>query len=160
MALNAFLTLVGKKQGAIKGSVTQKGREGAIMVIAANHEIMSTVGNTGSGAATGKRVHKPFVITKELDKSSPLLYQAMINTEDLTVWELKFYSAAVTGVEKQTYTVKLTDALITDIRFFLPNTKIPESVKLNPYEEIEFTYQTIQWTWVDGNITTTDQWQP
>ena len=24
--------------------------------------------------ATGKRAHKPFVITKELDKSSPLLY--------------------------------------------------------------------------------------
>jgi type VI protein secretion system component Hcp len=90
------------------------------MVIASNHEIMSSVGNTGSGAAAGKRVHKPFVITKE----------------DLTVWELKFYSAAVTGVDNQNYTVKL-----------------------NPYEEIEFTYQTIQWTWVDGNITTTDQWQ-
>lgn len=26
----------------------------------------------GSGLATGKRMHKPFVITKELDKSSPI----------------------------------------------------------------------------------------
>ena len=164
MALNAFLTLQGKKQGAIKGSVTQKGREGTIMVIAANHEIHAPMSNTGSGAVIGKRVHKPFIITKELDKSSPLLYQAMVSTEDITVWELKFYAAATAGagaaaVEKQNYTIVLTDTLITDIRFFLPNTKDPDSVKFNPYEEIEFTYQTIQWTWVDGGITSTDQWQ-
>ena len=163
MALNAFLTLQGNKQGVIKGSVIQKGREGTIMVIAANHEILSPMSNTGSGAAVGKRVHKPFIITKELDKSSPLLYQAMINNEDLTVWELKFYAASAgpgaAGVEKQNYTVKLTNAFITDIRFFLPNTKNPDSAKLNPYEEIEFNYQAIQWTWVDGGITTTDQWQ-
>ena len=28
-----------------------------------------------SGLPTGKRMHKPFVITKELDKATPLLYQ-------------------------------------------------------------------------------------
>jgi hypothetical protein len=28
-----------------------------------------------SGLPTGKRMHKPFVITKELDKSTPLLFQ-------------------------------------------------------------------------------------
>ena len=33
-ALNAYLKLKGQKQGEIKGSVTQKGREGAIAVIA------------------------------------------------------------------------------------------------------------------------------
>ncbi len=37
MALNAYLKLTGQKQGDIKGSVTQKGREGKIMVIAASH---------------------------------------------------------------------------------------------------------------------------
>jgi len=33
-ALNAYLQLSAKKLGEIKGSVTQKGREGKIMVIA------------------------------------------------------------------------------------------------------------------------------
>ncbi|HRI69004.1 MAG TPA: type VI secretion system tube protein Hcp, partial [Polyangium sp.] len=41
MALNAYLRLKGQKQGEIKGSVTQKGREGSIMVIAVSHEIIS-----------------------------------------------------------------------------------------------------------------------
>lgn len=70
MALNAYLKLSGKKQGQIKGSVTQKGRENTIMVIAVSHEILSPR-DAASGIATGKRMHKPFVITKELDKSSP-----------------------------------------------------------------------------------------
>ena len=163
MALNAFLTLQGKKQGAIKGSVTQKGREGTIMVIEAKHEVLVPMSNTGGGAAVGKRVHKPFVITKELDKSSVLLYQAMVNMEELTTWELKFYTpggtASSAGMEKQHYTVRLSNVFITDIRFTLPNTKNTDTAKLNPYEEIEFIYQSIEWVWVDGNITTTDQWQ-
>ena len=36
-ALNAYLKLKGQKQGEIKGSVTQKGREGRIAVIAVQH---------------------------------------------------------------------------------------------------------------------------
>ena len=72
MALNAYLSLKGQKQGQIKGSVTQKGREGKIMVIAYSHEIVSPR-DTASELPTGKRMHKPLVITKELDKSTPLL---------------------------------------------------------------------------------------
>lgn len=41
MALNAYLKLKGQKQGDIKGSVTQKGRENKIMVIAVSHEVVS-----------------------------------------------------------------------------------------------------------------------
>ena len=70
MALNAYLTLKGQKQGDIKGSTTQKGREGTIMVIAQSHEIVSPR-DAASGLPTGKRQHKPMVITKEVDKSSP-----------------------------------------------------------------------------------------
>jgi len=159
MALNAFLTLQGRVQGSIKGGVTQRGREGTIAVIEASHEIMAPVANTGGGGAVGKRVHKPFVIKKELDKSSPLLYQAMVRMEDLNTWELKCYAITGTGIEIQNYTVKLTDAFITGIRFVLPNTKDAHSSSLNPYEEIEFTYRAIEWIWTDGNVTASDQWQ-
>lgn len=158
MALNAYLKLKGVRQGDIKGSVTQKGREGTIMVIAANHEIMSPTSNIGSGAVVGKRVHKPFTITKELDRSSPLLYQAMINNEMLSNAEFDFFAADPVGVERMNYTVVLTNAIITDIKFVLPNTKDPNTIKLNPYEIVELTYQSIQWTWMDGNIMAADRW--
>ncbi|MEP6749524.1 MAG: type VI secretion system tube protein Hcp, partial [Bacteroidota bacterium] len=54
MALNAFLFLQGQRQGVISGSVTQKGHEGNIEVIAATHEILSPR-DAISGLPTGKR---------------------------------------------------------------------------------------------------------
>jgi len=163
MALNAYLTLTGQKQGQIKGSVTQKGREGKIMVIAVNHEIVSPR-DAASGLPTGKRMHKPFVITKELDKSTPLLFNALVNNENITSWELQFFTAQVraatgAGTETNHYTVRLTNANIADIKSVMLNNKYPEFMKLAEYEEISFTYQKIEWTWVNGGITASDDWE-
>ena len=94
MALNAYLSLTGQQQGQIKGSVTQKGREGKIMVIAAEHEVLSPR-DPASGLALGKRQHKPFVITKEIDVSSPRLYSALAGNEGFTDWELQFWAPTV-----------------------------------------------------------------
>ncbi|MCW3121415.1 MAG: uncharacterized protein JWQ38_907 [Flavipsychrobacter sp.] len=163
MALNAYLTLKGQKTGQIKGSVTQKGRENTIAVIAVSHEIVSPR-DPQSGLPTGQRMHKPFVITKELDKSSPLLHNALTNNENITEFTLRFYTpqiGAATGVgaEVQHYTVKLTNASIASISFRMLNNKNPELVRFAEYEEIAFTYQKIEWTWNDGGITAQDDWE-
>jgi type VI secretion system secreted protein Hcp len=158
MALNAYLKLKGQTQGEIKGSVTQKGREGKIMVIAVSHEIMSPR-DPASGLPTGKRMHKPFVITKELDKSSPLLYNVLVNNENVTEWELQFWQPSASGAEVQHYTVKLTNANIASIHFRMLNNKNPELMKYAEYEEIAFTYQKIIWTWTQGGITAEDDWE-
>lgn len=163
MALNAYLNLKGAKQGDIKGSVTQKGREGKIMVIAVSHEIVSPR-DSASGLPTGKRQHKPFVITKELDKSTPLLYNALVNNENIPEWKLEFWTPQVkamtgTGLETQHYTVELTNANIASISFRLLNNRNPELMKYTEYEEVAFTYQKIVWTWKDGGITSQDDWE-
>lgn len=41
---------------------------------------VTTPRDAASGLPTGKRQHKPLVITKELDKSSPLLMEAMVES--------------------------------------------------------------------------------
>src|SRR5262245_39408907 len=121
MALNAYLKLKGQKQGPINGSVTQAGRKDKIMVIAVSHEIVSPR-DPASGLPTGKRQHKPMVVTKELDKSSPLLYNALVNNENISEWELQFWTPQIkatsgTGVEVQHFTVKLVNANIASIAF-------------------------------------------
>ena len=163
MALNAYLHMKGQKQGEIKGSVTQKGRENKIMVIATNHEIVSPR-DAASGLPTGKRMHKPFVITKELDKSSPLLYQMLCTNENVSEWELQFWTpqmkaATGSGMETQHFTVKLTNANIASIHAVMPNNKHPDLMKYAEYEEIAFTYQKIEWTWKEGGITAGDDWE-
>lgn len=163
MALNAYLTLTGQKQAKIKGSVTQKGREDSIMVIAVSHSITSPR-DSASGLPTGKRQHGQFTITKELDKSSPLLYSALVTNENITQWELKFYTPQVratsgVGSEVNHYTIKLTNANIASINFTMPNTKDPNLTKFAEYEEVAFTYERIVWTWSDGGVEAEDDWQ-
>ena len=163
MALNAYLRLKGQKQGEIKGSVTQKGREGSIMVIAVSHEIVSPR-DPASGLPTGKRMHKPFVITKELDKSSPLLYNVLVNNENVPEWKLEFWTPQLSaqagvGAEKQHYTVELMNANVAAISFRMLNNKNPELTRYAEFEEVAFTYQKITWTWKDGGITANDDWE-
>jgi type VI secretion system secreted protein Hcp len=157
MALSAFLSLKGQKTGEIRGSVTQKGREGKIMVIAVDHGL-SSPSDPSSALPTGKLMHKPIRITKEVDKSSPLLYRVLTTNENITEWELQFWQASATGAEVQYYTIKLTNARIADIEFHMPNNRDPDLMKRAEFEEVSFTYQTIQWVWMDGGIVTRTDW--
>src|SRR6266545_4993 len=110
-------------------------------VIAVSHEIVSPR-DAASGLPTGKRQHKPFVITKELDKSTPLLYNALVTNENLTSVVFSYFRGGTAFM-----TVKLTNASISDVK------------QVGKYEEIAFTYQKIEWTWVDGGITAMDDWE-
>src|SRR5689334_24747810 len=100
MALNGYLRLKGQTHGEIKGSVIQKGREDSIMVIAVSHNITSPR-DAASGLPTGKRMHRPFVITKEVDKSSPLLYSLLTKNENIPTFELQFWTPQA-GIDAQT----------------------------------------------------------
>lgn len=158
MALNAYLKLKGQKSGDIKGSVTQKGREDSVMVIAVSHDIISPR-DAASGLPTGKRMHKPFIITKELDKSTPLLYQVLCNNENVTELNVDFFRPDKQGVETKAFTIKLTNANISSIDFRMANNKHPDLMKFAEYEEVAFTYQKIEWTWHAGNIMAGDDWE-
>ena len=107
-------------------------------------------------------MHKPFVITKESDKSSPVLYNILVNNENIIEWELQFWSPALSspgaGQEVQSHTVKLVNANIASIDFHMLNNKNPDLMRYAEYEEIAFTYQKIVWTWNDGGITAMDDW--
>jgi type VI secretion system secreted protein Hcp len=145
--------------------VTQAGREGWILLRGVSHEIVAPR-DPQSGLATGRRRHHPFRIIKELDKSSPLLYNALVNNENLTKIEIKFFSPQTAndrttgrGVEAQHYTICMTNANINRADFRMANNRIGDNSRLPEFEEYEFTYQKITWTWTDGGITAEDDWE-
>ena len=158
MALNAYLTLKGQKQGDIQGGVTQKGREHSILVHSFSHEIISPR-DPASGLPTGKREHHPVHILKEIDQSSPPLWTALVNNENLIEWQLKIWAPSATGVETQIYTITLTNASIASIREYMPDNEDPTKIKLPLLEELTFTYQKIEWVWTKGTITAEDDWE-
>ncbi|ADW67944.1 type VI secretion system tube protein TssD [Granulicella tundricola] len=162
MALNAYLTLKGQKQGQIIGSVTQKGRENSILVHAYSNQIVSPR-DPASGLPTGERMHQPLSIVKEIDKSSPLLWNAFNTNENLTQWTLQFWSPALATTpllpERQIYTITLTNASIASIHESMLDNEDPTRANYTLREEITFTYQKIQWLWTDGGITASDDWE-
>jgi len=158
MALAAYLSIVAERQGPIRGSVTQKGREGKILIISVQHEIVCPR-SPQSGLPTGKRIHKPLNVTKELDRSSPLLASILCTNENIAEARLDFWSASATGQEKQHYSVQLTNANISSITFKMANIRSPKLARFVEYEELSLTYQKIVWTWHDGGVSAGDDWE-
>jgi type VI secretion system secreted protein Hcp len=158
-ALNAYLTLAGQVTGDIEGDVTEAGKENTIKVVGYNHTVRSST-DAATGLPTGKRQHKPLTIVKEIDKSSPLLFNVLSNNENLSTFTLRFYKPdSRTGQETQYYTVELINARIAGIRNWTPNTLDPASRNYGDMEEVSFVYQKIIWTYEQGGITAEDDWQ-
>jgi type VI secretion system secreted protein Hcp len=152
-----FLSLTGARQGTIEGGVMEPGHEGTIEVLSYEHEIVSPR-DAASGLPTGKRQHKPITLTIQIDKASPLLYNALVNNENISEWELQFWKPASDGTMQQFYTIELRNANIADIQ----KTRLVPPIdpeKLHEVEHVSFVYQKIIWTWVDGGITAEDDWE-
>jgi type VI secretion system secreted protein Hcp len=163
VALNAYLRLVGEKSGEIQGSVTQKGREGKILVIGFTHDVESPR-DAATGLAAGKRRHDPLVVTKEVDRASVPLHQAQTGNERFREWELQLWTpqmkaAAGVGTEFQYFTIRLTNANIASFSTEMPNNTHPDLMKFNTFEQVGFTYQSIEWNWTDGGLTARDDWE-
>lgn len=158
MALSAYMSLIGARQGPIEGSVTQEGREGTIEVFAASHGITAPR-DPSTGRPKGKRMHKPFSVTKALDRSSPFLHFVLTQSENLSQIVLRFYRRAPSGEERLAFVVQLHHATICSVHMKVLNTKNPRYAGLPALEEVAFAYQRIEWIWTDGMITAEDDWE-
>jgi type VI secretion system secreted protein Hcp len=159
MSIAAYLTMTGAKQGAFKGGVAAKGREGTIALTAFESQIETPI-DPVSGAATGKRQHQPIVITKLTDQVTPMLYEALVTNEMLTEVTIAFWAAAPDGSGTQTpyFTIKLTNAMVSGVTLISPDAKDLTPATVSSYEEVQLIYQTITWTWTNSNITAQDNW--
>lgn len=146
-----YLKVKGSKQGDIKGDATEKGKEGLIQVITFQQEV-SSPRDAATGQASGKRQHKPLLIIKQIDKSSPLLMAALVKNENLPEVTLSIYrpSAKSAGTNELWYTIEMKEVLISGI------STTWDAEKKQSREEVSFTYQKIKWTFADGNVTSED----
>ena len=157
MPMPIHLMLTGVKQGKIEGSCTITGREGTILIEAVEH-VVEIPRSPQTGLPTGKRVHKPLTVTKMIDKSSPKLFQALCSGEQLTEVELDWYRINPQGSEEKYYTIKLSNAIITAVRTWMPNCLDKNFESYEHMEDVSFTYEKIVWTWVPDGIEAEDSW--
>ena len=147
MASSAFLKLKGQTQGDIKGSVTQKGREGLIEVTSwswvGERNFQGTV---ASGAPTASEFH----LTKRRDRSTPLLLNAFAGNEEMTEWRLDLFDVSSQGVEVLTTRIELSSAHLGSIRNAGVDTG--SSSTSSDHDELTFVFDEIKVTWLDGNL--------
>lgn len=146
--MTVYLKLAGTKTGAVKGGVTAKGHEGTIGVVAVHQA-------TASAPPATRAVPEPLVLTKRLDRASPLL-EAMVATGEACsqfVLEVWLPQAEGTGAEVKTYTIELTGAVPVAMAFDVADQLDPILAKRPPTETLRFSYRKISWTWADGGIT-------
>ena len=122
--------------------------------------------DAASGQPTGKRMHKQYSLIHEVDIATPLLFNALVNNENITTWQLKYYASQIgndrttaTALEQNYFTVDLVNASIASIDFRMANNKHPDLMKFREYLEVSYVYQKITWTWVKGGITASDDWE-
>ncbi len=158
MAMPCFMTVVGEKQGSIDGSCDIKGREKTILTYALDHKI-EMPRDPQSGLSSGKRVHGPLAVTKEIDKSSPKLYQALCTGEHLKKVEIKYFRVAKDGKEEHYYTQELSDAIVSAIEPSVPLVFLKENDAYRHMEKVSFTYSKIKWTWTPDGVEAEDSWK-
>jgi len=84
MAMNAYLSVKGQKQGSMKGSSTKKGHGSWSEVISISSGTL-TPRDPQSGLPSGKRQHQPIKIVREVDAASPQLLEALWSNEPVDV---------------------------------------------------------------------------
>ncbi|CAM4031011.1 Hcp family type VI secretion system effector [Rahnella bruchi] len=154
MANEIYLTLNGKTQGLISsgcssldsiGNKAQLAHLDQIMVYELSHSI----------SREQNAAHHPVIITKPLDKSSPLIGKAISENEVLTC-DIDVYRINQFGINELFYKFKLTGARITDLHILLPH--VLHDSQGQPQEAITFSYETITWEHVSAGTSAYSLW--
>jgi type VI secretion system secreted protein Hcp len=131
----------------------QKGLEGYHQLSAFEHYVEVPF-NTEQGQLAGNRQHNAVVLTKDLDKASPLLRENMVRGQPIEEILIQFYQPN----QKHYYTITLNDARIVSARNWIPNILMPGNGPIGEMEDIGIIYTKITWTFVEGNVSFVDNW--
>jgi type VI secretion system secreted protein Hcp len=114
MAIQAFVSIKGTKQGQFKGESNKANRKDWIPVVGFTMGLKSPR-DAATGQATGKRQLEPVTFLKEWGAASPQGLTACSTNEVLTSVLFEFITTGPAGAELVGQTVTLTNATISEV---------------------------------------------
>lgn len=145
MANHGYMTIAGKAQGLISadgstqesiGNKCQTGHANEIMVLPCIHNMVS-IGNIN------KPTHSPIIITKNIDKASPLLAQSLSSREEINC-TVSFYRVPSFGLQEKFYSISINGGIIADLTLEMPHAILESDAE--PQEHVAIRYRDITWT--------------
>ena len=152
MAFEAYMTINADSQGDLSSgalgsdSVSNEARgahEDEILVTSLNCSGAVPL-NPNSGKPTSQARHNPVIFTTPWGKPSPMLTQALNDSEPMDI-EIKMYRTATAGNPEHYYTIKWTGAVLVEGSALLPTSDSQDTTQ-NPYERYGFTFSTCERT--------------
>jgi type VI secretion system secreted protein Hcp len=160
-AFSAYMTVEGVAQGRFRGESPREATRDTIPLLDYHYEVQAPR-DVATGQATGRRMHKPLVITKEWGAATPQFMQALANNENLRKVVILFVRTNANGEEEVFQTIKLTDASVASIKHLTaggpddPRGWVRDSREV---EEIAFTFRRIEISNSIGKTMAMDDWQ-
>jgi type VI secretion system secreted protein Hcp len=149
-AVEIYIAVEGMKQGKFKGESTVKAFKDQSRVLKFSYGVVSPR-DVFTGQASGKRQHKPIVITREPDAASPQFFTALVTNEVLKSVVIQFVRGKATGVSEVQQIIRLTNASISDFRQYVADDG-------RWLEDVAFTFQQIQIENKPGKTMAVDSW--
>ena len=144
-----FVTMVGSRQGPLRGDSTTPGRTNQTVVSAFQYEVRVAT-DPATGQPLGKRQHSPVTFTKAVGPSSPQLFEAMFQNENLSTVTFEFVALTGEGSTQVVQRVRLTNAVVSDVR------QHAGPLRGTWLEDVSLTFQSITITHVPTGIAATD----
>lgn len=157
MANCGYMTIKSDKQGFMPngcctqeslGNKNQTRHADQIMVLAFTHN-MANLDNALHAS------HQPVYITKHVDKSTPLLSQALANRERVDC-VIDFYRTTPQAKQEKFYTVEIRDGLIRELTQDMPHALLQNDAQ--PQEHLAISYRDIIWTHHAGSTNGHASW--
>ena len=144
--VNFTISVEGVKQGVFKGESTRPMQKGKIAGVAFYYGVKSAR-EAGSGLATGRRAQSGVTFTKAIDGTTLQFYQAMTTNEILKSVVLEFWGTRPDGTEAIFYTIRLTNATVSEIEQYAgrsPEEEVARPADSTPLEDITVNFQKIE----------------
>jgi type VI secretion system secreted protein Hcp len=167
MALQAWISVKGAKQGQFKAEATVAARRDKWMAVLAFTMGVTSPRDPATGQASGKRQHQPITIVKAWGAASPQGLTACANNEVLSEVEIEFTRQSATGQDVIYQTVRLTNASFAQIARFTgrpdgtedtPSSGHSGTSNMMELERWAFTFQKLELHDNDGNTSFADNW--
>lgn len=167
MPTPAYISIEGITQGNITagsftaesvGNVYVEGHEDEILVQEVNHTVTVPT-DPQSGQPAGQRTHKPFIFTCALNKSVPLMYNALASGEMLPTVKMKWYRTSSEGKQEHFFTTSLTDAIIVDMELVMPHAQDATKSEFTQLLKVKMAYRKIDWEHTSAGTSGADDWR-
>ena len=144
MACHGYMTITGKKQGLISAGCSTQDSLGNRCQAAHRDEILvlSFTHNLFNNHNTQRASHQPVLITKHLDKATPLLAQALDTREEVEC-KINFYRTTAAGAQERYFTVSLSGGQIAEHSLEVPHSVL--HADQDAQEQLSIRYRDISW---------------